>query len=44
VLGAADRSAEVARTLVGAGLELTGLTPMREDLETYFLRLTGGVE
>jgi ABC-2 type transport system ATP-binding protein len=44
LLGAADRSAEVARTLVGAGLEVTGLTPMREDLETYFLRLTGGVE
>jgi ABC-2 type transport system ATP-binding protein len=44
VLDAADRSAEVARTLVGAGLELTGLTPMREDLETYFLRLTGGID
>jgi ABC-2 type transport system ATP-binding protein len=39
----ADRVAEIARVLVGAGLELTGLTQSHEDLETYFLRLTGGV-
>jgi len=39
----ADRAAEIARVLVGAGLELTGLTQTHEDLETYFLRLTGGV-
>jgi ABC-type multidrug transport system ATPase subunit len=44
VLEGADRSAEIARVLVGAGLELTGLTPTREDLEAYFLRLTGGLE
>ncbi len=40
---AADRTAEIARLLVGAGLELAALTPTREDLETYFLRLTGGL-
>jgi ABC-type multidrug transport system ATPase subunit len=40
---AADRAPEIARVLVGAGVELSGLTPTREDLETYFLRLTGGV-
>jgi len=39
---AADRSAEIARLLVAAGLELTALTPTAEDLESYFLRLTGG--
>ena len=39
----ADRVAEIARVLVGAGLDLTGLTQAHEDLETYFLRLTGGV-
>jgi ABC-2 type transport system ATP-binding protein len=41
VFDATDRSAEIARLLVGAGLELTSLTPTAEDLETYFLRLTG---
>ena len=43
VLDAADRSAEIARQLVNAGLELYALTPMREDLESHFLRLTGDV-
>ena len=43
VFGAEERVAEIARTLVGAGLDLTELTPVREDLESYFLRLTGGV-
>ena len=28
--------------LVGAGLDLTELTTVREDLERHFLRLTGG--
>jgi len=42
VLDAADRSGEIARALVEAGVELTGLTATREDLESYFLRLTGG--
>jgi ABC-type multidrug transport system ATPase subunit len=44
VLDAADRSAEIAAVVVGAGLRLDSLTPTREDLETYFLRLTGGAE
>jgi ABC-2 type transport system ATP-binding protein len=39
---AADRAAEVARLVVGAGLDLTELSVAREDLESYFLRLTGG--
>jgi len=42
VFGAEERRAEIARTLVGAGLELTELSLVREDLESYFLRLTGG--
>jgi ABC-type multidrug transport system ATPase subunit len=44
VFGAEDRVAEIARALVGAGLDLTELTPVREDLESYFLRLTGGAQ
>jgi ABC-2 type transport system ATP-binding protein len=35
---------EIARVLVGAGLDVTRLAPVREDLEAHFLRLTGGVE
>ena len=42
VFDAEERASEIARTLLDAGLELTQLTPTREDLETYFLRLTGG--
>ena len=42
VFDAEDRAAEIARVLVGAGIALTELTPAREDLESYFLRLTGG--
>ncbi len=42
VFDAEQRTAEIARTLVGAGLDLTELTAVREDLESYFLRLTGG--
>ena len=37
-----DRSAEIARVLVEAGLDRTYLIPAQEDLETYFMRLTGG--
>jgi ABC-2 type transport system ATP-binding protein len=37
-----DHSAEVARILVGAGLDLNYLVPAQEDLESYFMRLTGG--
>jgi hypothetical protein len=32
----------VARLLVGAGLDLHALCPVREELEARFLRLTGG--
>jgi ABC-type multidrug transport system ATPase subunit len=36
-----DCSAEIARVLVEAGLDLTYLVPAQEDLESYFMRLTG---
>ena len=39
-----DRPAEVTRTLAGAGLWLTELTPVRRDLEAVFLELTAGTE
>jgi ABC-type multidrug transport system ATPase subunit len=39
---AEDSTARLARILVNAGLDLTSLTAMHEDLESYFLRLTGG--
>jgi hypothetical protein len=42
ILGAAAQPATVARLLVGAGMELHALCPIREELETRFLRLTGG--
>ena len=41
VFGAEERVAQIARTLIDAGLDLTELTPVHEDLESYFLRLTG---
>ena len=41
VFGAEERVTQIARTLIDAGLELTELTPVHEDLESYFLRLTG---
>ncbi|HEY5249291.1 MAG TPA: ABC transporter ATP-binding protein [Dermatophilaceae bacterium] len=44
VFEAEDRLPEIARVLVGAGIELTELVLAREDLESYFLRLTGGVQ
>jgi ABC-2 type transport system ATP-binding protein len=37
-----ERAPEIARTLVEAGVDLRAMTPEREDLEEYFLRLTGG--
>jgi ABC-2 type transport system ATP-binding protein len=43
VFGADDHTADVARTLVGAGLDLKELTAVHEDLEAHFLRLTGSV-
>ena len=44
VADAERRVPEMARALVGAGLDVTEISPVREDLETYFLRLTGGDE
>jgi ABC-2 type transport system ATP-binding protein len=41
VFDAWGRAPDVARALLEAGLDFTGLTPVQEDLETYFLRLTG---
>jgi ABC-2 type transport system ATP-binding protein len=35
-----DDPAAVTRTLAGAGIWLTELTPLRPDLETFFLQLT----
>ncbi len=42
VRDAAGRVPEIARLLVGAGLDIAEISPVREDLEQYFLRLTGG--
>ena len=42
VLGGAQLAPEVARVVVEAGLDLHSLAPVTEDLESYFLRLTGG--
>jgi len=43
VFDAEERVAEVARVVVSAGIALTELAPAHEDLESYFLRRTGGV-
>jgi ABC-2 type transport system ATP-binding protein len=37
-----DRIAEISRVLVGDGLDLTRIGLVEEDLETHFMRLTGG--
>ena len=37
-----DRTVEIARLLVGEGLDLTRLSPAVEDLEAHFIKLTGG--
>lgn len=37
------REAEIARVLVQAGIDLTSLVPMQDDLEEYFLQRTGGM-
>ncbi|MDF1605490.1 ATP-binding cassette domain-containing protein [Nocardioides sp. YIM 152315] len=39
-----DRPGDVTRSLGGAGIWLTGLTPVRRDLESVFLELTAGAE
>jgi ABC-2 type transport system ATP-binding protein len=42
VIDGLERSADVARVLVEDGLDLTHLCLAREDLESHFMRLTGG--
>ena len=42
IAAAADRAPDIARVLVGAGLELRRLDPVHEDLEAWFIRRTGG--
>lgn len=37
-----ERTAEIARLLVTSGLDVTQLCRAEEDLEDYFMRLTGG--
>ena len=44
VYDAKGRVPELARALVGAGLDITELTQAHEDLEAHFLRLTGGAQ
>lgn len=44
VFDADDEVPEIARALVNAAIPVTELTPTSEDLESYFLRLTGGAE
>jgi ABC-2 type transport system ATP-binding protein len=44
VFDAEERVPEIARVIVGAGIALTELAPAHEDLESYFLRVTGDVE
>jgi hypothetical protein len=41
VFDAQERVPELARALVGAGLDVTEITQTHEDLERHFLRLTG---
>lgn len=42
VFDAVERAPDIARLLVRAGVELAALVPAQEDLESYFLRRTGG--
>jgi ABC-2 type transport system ATP-binding protein len=42
VFGGAELAPEIARAVVQTGLDLHSLTLVTEDLESYFLRLTGG--
>jgi ABC-type multidrug transport system ATPase subunit len=44
IFDAEGRVPDIARVLVGAGLDVTELAAVHEDLEAHFLRLTGGVE
>ena len=42
VFDAEEHVPEIARVLVSAGLDISHLAQVREDLEAHFLRLTGG--
>jgi ABC-type multidrug transport system ATPase subunit len=42
IQGGGDRAAEIARLLVTGGFDLSQITQQEEDLEHYFMRLTGG--
>jgi ABC-type multidrug transport system ATPase subunit len=42
VLDASGRVPEIARVLLRAKLDFSGIAPVEEDLEAHFLRLTGG--
>ena len=42
VFVAKERTPDVARALLEGGIPFTGIAPRKEDLESYFLRLTGG--
>jgi len=44
IFDAPGREAEVARAIVGGGLDLRSMNTTHEDLESYFLRMTGGIE
>jgi ABC-2 type transport system ATP-binding protein len=39
-----DRVPEIARALLEAGLDFQGISPVEEDLEAHFLRLTRGLD
>ena len=43
VFTSSDRVPDIARVLLTAGLDFTGIAPVEEDLEAHFLRLTGGI-
>ncbi len=42
LFAASERTPDVARALLRDEIPFTGIAPRREDLESYFLRLTGG--
>jgi ABC-2 type transport system ATP-binding protein len=42
ILDGPGRESDVARAIVGGGAGLLSMTTTREDLESYFLRMTGG--
>ncbi len=44
VFDAEERVPEIARLLIGSGLDVMHLAQVHEDLEAHFLRITGGAE